>query len=157
MDNMILLARPNYFLVNDMQNFISENGFTPKPLKNLNDLNALSMNQVKGVVISTAVSSNVDVSYMDVVNRVRSHKPGVPIVFATMVDYEMMKKSVMLNLEKSFSSPVVANINNYDQAASSTKAENMFLMLHKDEISNSELRKVAGRQIGKHFGQTVSI
>lgn len=156
MDNTILLARPNYFLVNDMKNFISENGFTPKPLQNLDELNALSMNQVKGVVISTAVSSNVDVSYMDVVNRVRAHKPGVPIVFATMVDYEMMRKSVLLNLEKSFSNPVVANINTYGQAVSSTKAENVFLMLHKDEISNPELRKIAGREIGKHFGQIIA-
>lgn len=151
MKKTVLLARPSFFIVNDMKKFIANNGYDPRPLKSIKQIDQIPVHLVSGVVISNAISSDVDETYMEVVKAIRNVSPKLPIAFATLVDFDVIKRSIKMNLETLYDEPIVTNIDNYNTDSMNTSTDQLFLVLHKDDISKADREKKANDIITRHF------
>ncbi len=65
MSKAVLLARPHPIIIKEMKPFFELNGFSPRKMDSLTDLNANSVN-VSGAIISLAVSSSIEESAEEV-------------------------------------------------------------------------------------------
>ncbi|MGL1887667.1 MAG: hypothetical protein OCD76_14215 [Reichenbachiella sp.] len=89
----VLLARPNPFIVNEMQGFIKDCEFDPTPLHDLEQLSNYDRNEVAGIVISTAVNSTVKENFTETLKEVIDTYPALPIVIATLMPTDKIKKT----------------------------------------------------------------
>lgn len=146
----VLLARPSVFIVNEMKPFIEMADFEPRPLKDLATLPNLPGNEIAGTVISTAINSDVKESLLDVTLKVREHFPKMPLVFATLVEFEHLKKSLELKfadfpVDFEFLSLQMAKIRPL------LYPEKQVIVLHKDDIDSDSKRREAAQTIRRFF------
>lgn len=74
-EKRVLLARPHAFIVNQMQPFLLEAGYTPVGAQNLEKLVAELEGAFLGAIISTAISSTVAADAATVFRMVRDRWP----------------------------------------------------------------------------------
>lgn len=150
MNKKVLLARPSLFIVNEMKPFIELTGYEPRPLRNLEILDKISQEQVAGTVISTAINSDVKESMEEVISRIRSRFPNMPVVLATLVDFEHLIKALRLK-ESAFGNPV--NFLDLQRAENKLTLDSKreVLVLHKSDIDTDEKRKSAASVVKRFF------
>lgn len=146
----VLLARPSVFIVHEMKPFIELCAYEPRPLKNLSNLPNLPESEIAGAVISTAINSDVKESLFEVTIEVKKHFPSMPIVFATLVDFDHLKKSLELKFAEfspklEFLSLAQAKIRPLLYPA------RHIIVLHKDDIDNDAKRREASQTIKRFF------
>jgi hypothetical protein len=95
----ILLARPNSFIVDEMKRLIADSGYTPTPINDLEELMQYDTAEIGGAVISTAFSSTVKEDYHEVVKAVIEKFTGIPVMLATLIDVEAIRKAIDLKFE----------------------------------------------------------
>jgi hypothetical protein len=76
----VLLARPHDFIVEHMRRAVTAAGHEPVALKSLEQLDAVPVADVCGVVVSLAASSVVPASPAVVVSALRKRWPTAPLV-----------------------------------------------------------------------------
>lgn len=82
----VLLARPHPSIVGSMSRFLSDAGYEPRPLTSLEEMADWDAAGVAAVVVSTSVTSAIQGSFEQVVRQAVRLLPGVPLVFATVVE-----------------------------------------------------------------------
>ncbi|RVT49621.1 hypothetical protein [Rubrivivax albus] len=151
MSQRILLARPHAFIVNEMRPFLLEAGFSPvKPESKVQLLEELGR-PAQGIVISTAVSSNVEGDAEAVFRWVREKQPNVPVAFAGMTDARFMRLAVEQAVKALVHQPVITGAADYLAAARGHTRSGVFLFLRKDDLSPGAGRQVAMAALRAHF------
>ena len=84
MPNRVLVARPNDFIVNFTTESLVRAGFEPVVSHSAEEFAEHLKQPLTGVVISTAVSSQVALSLGQVFQAVRKKHPTVPVAVTTM-------------------------------------------------------------------------
>ncbi|MFY0689550.1 MAG: hypothetical protein JXQ90_20435 [Cyclobacteriaceae bacterium] len=146
----ILLARPNKFIVDEMKGLLKDSNFLPVPISNLDEIHKFSKEEVGGVVVSTAVISSIKEDYEDVILDVTSAFPGIPVMLATLVEVELMKKSINIRLQKVGLDYHIRSITEVE-TKSSIDPRHDLVIVHKDDIGNKEKYAHTLQVVKKHF------
>lgn len=150
MRKTILLARPHPFIVSEMKPLLEQAGFATRKLESLADL-PTAIRGVSGVVVSLAISSPIGASAAEVLAEVRKLQPGVPVLFAAMLDLQEASS----NLERlAKASGVVATVLGATAGSESHSGlgrSGTFVYLSKDDLSSPERRPLATQIIERHF------
>ncbi|MEK7432600.1 MAG: hypothetical protein AABZ74_05660 [Cyanobacteriota bacterium] len=149
-ENIVILARPHNIIVDTIKELLTRNNYIPKPLKNLTDINEINyLNKVKGVVISTAVVSEIKESYIETFYEIRKKLPYVPIIFATLVNNENMSKLISLSLSRTIKDFKIFKINNETILDNSLGSFSSFILISKEEIDMNP--EITDKILKKHF------
>lgn len=97
----IILARPNSLIVNEIKRLISELSGKAVPLGDLKDIGKIDYQEVAGIVISTAVNSVVSDPYIEVLKQVVVGLPGKPVFLTTLMEADILKRSLSVELRRS--------------------------------------------------------
>jgi hypothetical protein len=135
-----------------MQAFMKESNYSAKPVKSLNEIQEVPSVSVKGSVISTAVRSDVPESYPEVLTQIRNEHPRVPVMFATLVDFETISKTIRLKLEEQGLDPNVVPISRETLRSEPLGQPNTYIVIHKDDITDPERKRLATQILNRHFG-----
>lgn len=150
-DNIVLLARPSYFIVNEMQDYLKQNGYTPKPINDLNQLNGIPKSKITGAVISTAVRSDVSESYLDVLKILREYHRNIPVMFATLVNFETMSKAISLKLDEYTDEKTMLDMSRSTLQGGLLGNKDSYVIIQKDDITDPEQYKLASQILKRHF------
>lgn len=145
MARRVLLARPHLFIIEHMKPFLEGNGFAPEPITELHDLRVDA--GVSGIVISTAVNSDVKASWVEVFNLLRTQAPHVPIAMATMVPFGPMARAFQVQLPNGLTYVEPANL----PPDVSLGTPETVLVLHRDAIHHGTEHPDADRAVAAHF------
>lgn len=147
----VLLARPHSFIVSEMRPFLERSGFAPAPLENLAALNAGSPGALSGAIISTAVLSSVGASADEVFAALRKKYPRVPVLFAGLTEFPMMKGVVERVVKALHPGAEVLPIETATESHPGLGRDNVFLVLRKEDLAPGEPAALAERILRKHF------
>jgi len=151
MEKNVLLARPHPFIVADMKAFLTRNGYVPNPLSSLDQLSGLK-GSIKGAVISTSVTSSVSESTEDVIKGIRAKFPHVPIVLATLIEFDAvvktMERSIITALPGAKLLPVAAA----SEAQPALGKDKGLLVIRRGDLIDKTLSSIADRLLLRHFG-----
>lgn len=146
-----LLARPHTFIVSEMRPFLEKSGFAPSKLDSLGDLQHGNVGTFNGAVISTAVISSVNASAEEVFTALRQRNPKLPVLFAGLTEFSMMKSTVERIVGKIHPNaeilPIAASTENHPGLGK----ENVFLVLRKEDLAAGAPSELAERILRKHF------
>ena len=151
MPKKVILARPHPFIVKEMKEFLITKGYEPVGIENLKDLDTIEAADVAGAIVSTSVVSNVAESPHDVIVSLREHVPGVPVAFASLVEFKMIKESLLHALAGVVDNPKVEGMDDKAYNDSSLGSKSTFVVIHKDDFTDDKKRFIADKVIGKHF------
>lgn len=146
----ILLARPNSFIVTEMKKFISACNYTATPIADVSEFNNYNPSEIGGIVISTALNSSIKEEYAEVVKLASERFNGIPILLASLIDFDRVNASVNYNLGKSDLQ--------YDLLSISTAAEKTFvnsksdlIVIEKDDLVNADKYDTTLKTIRSYF------
>lgn len=146
---MVVLARPNFLIVEDMRAFLRAHGYEPVRLTHLEGIRQIPVHSVAGVVISTAVMSSIEATVPEVLQVVRDVMPEVPVAFATLVEFE--KSSNALRATALGGSPDATLVRSDQDAGPEVAlgARLTYLVLRADDIKDDS--SPAGALVERHF------
>lgn len=148
--NIVILARPHSIIVDTIKNYLVRNNYTTHSLKTLSEINEINyLDKVKGVVISTAVNSEVKESYIETFSEIRKKLPNVPIIFTTVVNNENMSKLISLTISRIIENFKIFKINNESLLDNSLGSISSFVLVSKEEIDTKP--EIANNILKKHF------
>ena len=131
--NKILLARPNAIIIKHMQALITDAKCTSIKLNNLDELAQIDQSTVKAIVISTAVVSTINETYLEAMKRVCAEfRETPPLILATLTDTSNIIKVV----KQSFGETL--HLNTLDDHEMSKK--NMAIVIHKSDLMDKTRR-----------------
>lgn len=148
-EKRVLLARPHAFIVNQMRPFLVDAGYVAVGARDLDHLRTELASTFKGAIISTAVTSTVEVDAAAVFRLVRERQPKLPVVFAGMADAATMRVTAERAVKDLVSSPVFAGPDDYRPAADRQAS---FLILRKDDLLDAAAVERSARALRSHFG-----
>ena len=130
---------------------MSDCRFSPSSLSKIEQLESFDPSRVMGVVISTGLHSPVNASYTEVVMKSRMEFPNKPILLASMIDYENMKRSLTLNFAKE---GIDFELLSIDEASSRNQLDSKkdFVVIQKSDITDQNKYPVTKSVIEKFFG-----
>ncbi|MCG3117755.1 MAG: hypothetical protein LLH30_18955 [Candidatus Manganitrophus sp. SA1] len=150
-EKLVLLTRPHPFIVAHMKEFINRIGYVPKPIQALNELKRFSPANVKGAVISTAVDTEIEESYEQVFQEVRSVFPKLPVLFATLADVAQMAKALSNSLSISVPGIKVVTVREIGPLMADLGTPNVIPLFHLDDIKTFERAAKVDLLIRSHF------
>ena len=151
MSKTIILARPHPFIVSEMKPMLEQAGYTVIKLDDINDLPDL-LESADGAVISLAVTSSIPESAEEVLARIHSQSPEIPVLFAGLLEFgkacgilDNMANNMGINAA-AFSTETAT------RSPSALGHPNTLLYVSKDEISDPDRKRMARDLIRKHLG-----
>lgn len=84
-----------------MKRLVEDSGNIPLPLRSVNELQHISVVNLKAIVISTSVSSVVAESYFDVLKLAKEYFRDIPIFLATLTEVESVRRAFAQRTETS--------------------------------------------------------
>ncbi len=150
--NIVILARPHPFIAKHMTKFLTDNGYTPHPIKHTKELALLPPDQVKGAVISTSVISDVEEGYEDVFHKIRDRYPGLPIMFATLGNPADMILPLERALGSNDFSPTVVEVKFEAVQDRRLGNEDLIVLIHKNCLTTEKGLDMTAKMVKSHFG-----
>lgn len=147
-ERKVLLARPHTFIVSEMRPFLEQAGFAPAKLESLAELDSGRLGTLSGAIISTAVVSSVGASAEEVFAAVRRKYPRLPILFAGLTDFALMKTAVERVVKSVHDHVEVLPISSSTEAHAGLGRENVFPVLRKEDLASAV---VAEKIVRRHF------
>jgi len=147
---LVVLARPNFLIVEDMRAFLRKNGFEPVRLTTLEDFHGLRFEAVAGVVISTAVISSIEQSPLEVLELVRGDMSEVPVAFATLVEFEKAAPGLQTTVFRARTDVSLVPSDSPLADGLSLGGPDDYLLLRKADIADASTP--AGDLVRQHFG-----
>jgi hypothetical protein len=147
---LVVLARPNFLIVEHMRAFLRLNGFEPVRLTALADFHSMQFDAVAGVVISSAVISSIEQSAAEVLDAVRTDMPRVPVAFATLVDFEKSSLGLRSTVFSGRQVPLVPSDSMLPDGMA-LGGPDTYLVLRRDDLGDEA--GPAGDLIKQHFGR----
>jgi hypothetical protein len=134
-----------------MQGFMQESDYQAKPVKNLQQIKEVPSTAVRGTVISTAVRSDVSESYPEVLQQIRQVHPRIPVMFATLVDFDTIAKTIRLKLDEIGMDGQVVPISSETLQSGQLGDPNIYVVIHKNDITDVQRNAVAKQVLNRHF------
>lgn len=151
LNKKILLARPHSFIVSEMRPFLEKGGFAPSKLESLAELVQGNPGTFSGAVISTAVISTVNATAEEVFTAVRKRYPRLPVLFAGLTEFPMMKSAVERIVANTHPGAEILPIASATENHPGLGRENVFLVLRKEDLAAGAPSELAERILRKHF------
>jgi hypothetical protein len=152
-EKKVLLARPHSFIVSDMKPFLEKSGFLPVRLDALSALDSGISGTMSGAVISTAVLSTINASAEEVFSALRKKYPRLPVIFAGLTEFSMMKSAVERVVGRLHPGAEVRPFSGTSENYPGLGRENVFLVLRKEDMAPGPAAEAAERVLRKHFRQ----
>lgn len=150
MSKAVLLARPHPLIISKIKPFLEHNGFTPRKMDLLTDLKASSEN-ASGAIISLAASSSVDESAEEVFSETRKHALRLPILFAAMLDFAVMKGALRRIAKISGIEATILGIDSASDKHPDLGKPNTLLYLSMADLTTQKRSALAARIVQRHF------
>ena len=151
-ENIVLLARPHPFIARHMKKFLEDNGYRPLPIADLSELDTVPVGDVKAAVISTSLVSDVEDSYADVFNEIRSKFPQLPVLFATLGNPEDMIGLITHTLESDDLKPQVLEVKFESVADRRLGKADTFVLIHKNCLTTDKGINMLTKMFKSHLG-----
>ncbi|MCH8837398.1 MAG: hypothetical protein IIA60_06300 [Candidatus Marinimicrobia bacterium] len=151
-DNIVILARPHPFIARHMKKFLEEHGYRPLPIKALSELDAVPAGEVKAAVISTSLVSDVEESYADVFNQIRSKFPDLPVLFATLGNPDDMIGPIAHSLASVDLKPNVLEVKLESVADRRLGQADTFILVHKNCLTTDKGIDMLTKMFKAHLG-----
>ena len=151
MEKNVLLARPHPFIVADMKAFLTRNGYVPNPLSSLDQLSG-HKGSIKGAVISTSVTSSVSESTEDVIKAIRTRYAHVPIVLATLIEFDAVVKTMERSITTALPGAKLLPVAAASEAQPALGKDNGLLVIRRGDLIDKTLSSIADRLLLRHFG-----
>lgn len=149
MRNKVILARPHSFIVNDMSKLMNDLDFVTQKLSTPMEFDSLNESEISGVVVSTAVSSDVKVDYEEIVRIAKNVFPKVPIMFATIIPIAQAKSGATLRFKKAV---IDLEIKSLDEALENKlNPSNEILLIGKEDITDEKRYELTKEIVGNYF------
>lgn len=150
-DKLVILARPHPFIADSMKALLSRNGYTPMAIDDLSIIKTLPRETIKGVVISTSVvaeGGNIEETF----EKVRRMLPGVPIVFATLLETDQAISMLSAELAARLDTPKFIPVSALSADDPALGTAGGYVIIRKDQIDDPIAAQNADRIVLKHFG-----
>lgn len=151
-ENIVILARPHPFIARHMKKFLEDHGYRPLPIKALSELDAVPVGDVKAAVISTSLISDVEGSYADVFNEIRSKFPDLPVLFATMGNPDDMIGPITNTLASDDLKPLVVEVKFESVADRRLGQTDTFILIHKNCLTTDKGIDMLSKMFRSHLG-----
>lgn len=146
----VLLARPNLFIVKEMQKLMADCQFNPVKLETAEQLSGYSGVKLGGAVISTGLHSPVKKNFAEMVKLVHEQLPNTPILLASMIDFNSMKRSIELGLSQQGIDAQLLSIEDASKRTSiDTKKE--LVVIQKKDITDTAKYALTQKTVGRFF------
>ena len=146
----VLLARPHPFIVAEMAPFLAQLGFVPVRLHSVAELAAATLRAV-GTVISLAIGSTVPESAAQVFTALRQHNARMPVLFASLLDFDMARGVLIGLAEQTRVRAEVVGAGNADEHNRALGKPDTFLYVAKSDFETPVQRKRVGEMLQRHF------
>lgn len=146
----VLLARPHSFIVGEMRPFLLECGYEPFAAGDLAGLAQALRSPLAGAIVSTAVSSSIDADAGTVFGLIRRQSPRLPVLFAGIMDRELMRAAVIRATREATPGATVLDPGELN-AAPGRMPGPMLMFLRKDDLVNPMLRADTRRALRRYF------
>lgn len=150
MSKAVLLARPHPIIIKEMKPFLELNGFSPKKMDSLTDLRANSVN-ASGAIISLAVSSTIEDTAEDVFSAIRKQAPQLPVLFAAMLDFAVMKGALRHIAKINGIEATILGVDAASENHPDLGKPNTLLYLSMTDLTTPPKRALAAKIIQRHF------
>ena len=132
----VLLARPHPSIVGAMSRFLANAGYVPRSLTSLDELAKWNPKDVAAIVVSTSVSSAVQGSFDEVVRQAVTRLPGVPLVFATVVEAEHARRVLSDTLDARGIPVCIHTVGEQSRPASGPENGPAALLLNRHDLED---------------------
>lgn len=148
-DRRVLLARPHPFIVAGMKGLLQKLGYTAAPLASLDALDGVDADGLCGAVISTSVTAAEPAE--EVLRAVRRLSRDVPVVIATLLDFDMTRRKLEAAFTPLVPSPLFVPVAQATRSHHSLGKENLFVVVHKTDLDDPTRAALTGQVIAGHF------
>lgn len=150
MPRQILLARPHPFIVVEMKPFLETHGYAALKPEGVQTLDVLAR-ACAGAVISLAVTTSTGLEADEVLRRVRSAAPKLPLVFAGLLSFEKYRQTLeRLALQTGFAEEGLA-VSTETETNKALGSPQGWLYVSKDDLTDPLRRELAVRLLKRHF------
>lgn len=147
----VLLARPHPFIVAEMAPFLMQLGFTPVRLQSIQEP-ATPRASVAGAVISLAVGSTIPESAAEVFTALRQHNARVPVLFASLLEFDSARSVLAGLAEKTGVSAKLIGVGSGNSHDPDFGKPDTFFYVAKSDFETPTQRELVGRMVLRHFG-----
>jgi hypothetical protein len=148
-EHRILLARPHPFIATSMKSLLGKLGYAAMPLASLDELDNINATEVRGAVISTSITAAEPEE--NVLRAVHKLSRQLPVVIATLLDFELTRKK----LEPAFSplvpSPLFVPIAPDTRRHADLGKGHLFVVVHKNDLDDPSRAHLTGEILTAHF------
>jgi hypothetical protein len=145
----ILLARPHPFIAGSMKGLLEKQGYTATPLTTLDELDKVSAAGVNGAVISTSITAAEPAeNVLRAVHRLSRH---LPVVIATLLDFEMTRKKLAPVFAPLVPSPMFVPVTHATLSHRDLGKGNLFVVVHKTDLEDPARLGLTGQILSGHF------
>jgi hypothetical protein len=145
----VLLARPHPFIVAEMAPFLTQLGYAPVRLHSVEELAAAP--SAAGAVISLAVGSAIPATAADVFAALRRHHPVVPVLFASLLEFDTARGVLAALAEKAGISARIIGVDSGNSGGGDLGKPDTFFYVAKSDFEAPARRKLVGAMLRRHF------
>lgn len=150
MPRQILLARPHPFIVAEMKPFLETHGYAALKPEGAQTLDALAR-ACAGAVISLAVTSSTGLEADEVLRRVRSAAPKLPLVFAGLLPFEKYRQTLERLAQQTGLAGEGLAVSAETETSKVLGSPQGWLYVSKDDLLDPTRRELAASLLKRHF------
>ncbi|PIQ29128.1 hypothetical protein COW36_17950 [bacterium (Candidatus Blackallbacteria) CG17_big_fil_post_rev_8_21_14_2_50_48_46] len=143
----ILLARPHPFLVQEMSQFLLEEGYFIEPLRSFSEL-SIQVENSSAVIISTAVSATIQESAREVFAGL--YKYAIPTIFAGLLGVAQARSLIQEAVQDFYSEPLIVSAESQEREL--IDARRPFLFICRDDLKHLDSRAKIARLLLRFMG-----
>ncbi|PKM45730.1 MAG: hypothetical protein CVV05_05580 [Gammaproteobacteria bacterium HGW-Gammaproteobacteria-1] len=145
----ILLARPHPFIAASMKGLLEKQGYAATPLASLDEIDQAPAAGVHGAVISTSITAAEPAE--NVLRAVHRLSRDLPVVIATLLDFEMTRKKLEPLFAPLVPSPLFVPVTSATLAHRDLGRGNLFVVVHKSDLEDPARLTLTGQILSGHF------
>lgn len=138
-------------IISHMRQFLETFGFTPVAANSVDELSPEDIHEFSGAIISTISMMDVNDSIAGVFDNLRSKDPAIPIAFSSNFSVAMAKDAIHESLQSLVKEAVIVPLADITQDMNAFGQDNVFVLIRKDDLSDPDLRSIAGEVLKQHF------
>ncbi len=152
MSKKIVLARPHPFIVSQMQPFLADLGYSGEKLERLEDLDGSLDSDIRGAVISLAVTSSLGDSAETVFLRLRQLRAKLPVLFVALLDFSQVQSALRQLAEAAgVAQPFLLEATEANARNAMLGKSEAFFYIGRKDLEDPVRRAAAARMLERHF------
>lgn len=150
MPRQILLARPHPFIVTEMKPFLETLGYVALKPEGPQTLDTLAAS-CAGAIISLAVTTSNGLQVEEVLKRVRSAAPKLPLVFSGLLPFEKYRSTLERLAQQTGLAGKGLAVSAETEASHALGSPQGWLYVSKDDLIDPARRELVARLLKRHF------